>query len=75
MMKLRRKDEALLATALTGFTCSSVELVNLEEDKKNLIIRWVLSNTGILNTYPTVQINMVTHPSILLVSSELLIYP
>ena len=44
MINFRRDDEALLAAALTGFTWSSIGLV---EEKKNLIIRWA-SRTVIL---------------------------
>ena len=71
MINFRRDDEALLAAALTGFTWSSVGLV---EDKNNPIIRASQNNdTGISNTYPTMQMwkpILASCPD-----SNLLIYP
>ena len=76
VIKFRRNYEALLAAALTGFTWSSVGLVDVGlRTKNNLIIRASQDNhTGILNTYyPTMQIWIPILASC--PNSDLLVYP
>ena len=67
MIKFRRNDEALLAATLTGCTWSSVVLVEVVEDKNNMIIRWIFLEQ--YYWYPEhvshIANNMETYPSIL----------
>ena len=58
LIKLKHNGEALVVAALTGFTWSSVGLaeVKLRTKKKTIGGAFQNSNTGIPNTYPTMQI-------------------